>query len=72
MQVERQGQRAMLPSHSEIHVEREEMNVQVLIIGGGPAGLGAGITAGTLGLNTAASLLSKPINSLVHKRSMRA
>jgi sarcosine oxidase subunit alpha len=50
MQVERQGQRAMLPSHSEIHVEREEMNVQVLIIGGGPAGLGAGITAGKLGL----------------------
>ncbi len=50
MKVERQGQRAMLPSHSEIHVEREEMNVQVLIIGGGPAGLGAGITAGKLGL----------------------
>jgi len=50
MQVERQGQRAKLPSHSEIHVEREEMNVRVLIIGGGPAGLGAGTTAGTLGL----------------------
>jgi sarcosine oxidase subunit alpha len=50
MQVERQGQRAMLPSNSEIHVEREEMDVQVLIIGGGPAGLGAGITAGKLGL----------------------
>jgi sarcosine oxidase subunit alpha len=50
MQVERQGQRAMLPSHSEIHVEREEMNAQALIIGGGPAGLGAGITAGKLGL----------------------
>ena len=51
MQVERQGQRAKLPSHSEIHVEREEMDVQVLIIGGGPAGLGAGITAGKLGLD---------------------
>ncbi len=38
MQVERQGQKAMLPSHFEIHVEREEMNIQVLIIGGGPAG----------------------------------
>ena len=51
MQVEKQGQRAKLPSHSEIHVEREEMDVQVLIIGGGPAGLGAGITAGKLGLD---------------------
>jgi len=51
MQVERQGQRAKLPSHSEIHVEREEMDVQVLIIGGGPAGPGAGITAGKLGLD---------------------
>ncbi len=52
MQVERQGQLAELPSHSEIHVEREEMDVRVLIIGGGPAGLGAGITAGKLGLDT--------------------
>lgn len=51
MQVERQGQIAKLPSHSEIHVDREELNVQVLIIGGGPAGLGAGITAGNLGLD---------------------
>ncbi|MBA7649488.1 Sarcosine oxidase subunit alpha [subsurface metagenome] len=52
MQVERQGQRAMLPSHAEIDVEREEIDVQALIIGGGPAGLGAGITAGQLGLST--------------------
>jgi sarcosine oxidase subunit alpha len=51
MQVERQGQRAMLPSHSEIHVDREEMNVQALIIGCGPAGLGAGITARKLGVD---------------------
>lgn len=50
MQVERQGQRATLPSNTEIDVEREEVDVQLLIIGGGPAGLGAGITAGKLGL----------------------
>ena len=52
MDVERQGQKATLPSNSEIDVEREEVGVQVLIIGGGPAGLGAGITAEKLGLST--------------------
>lgn len=52
MQVERQGQKVMLPDHSEINVEREEIQVQVLIIGGGPAGLGAGTTTGKLGLST--------------------
>jgi len=53
MQVERQGQTAMLPSNSEIHVEKEVMDIQVLVIGGGPAGLAAGITAGKLGLGVA-------------------
>jgi len=53
MVVERQGQRAALPTNSEIHVDREELDIQVLIIGGGPAGLGAGITAGRLGLDAA-------------------
>ena len=52
MKVARQGQIAKLPSHTEIKVQREEINVPVLIIGGGPAGLGAGITAGRLGLET--------------------
>jgi len=51
MQVERQGQAAGLPSNPEIHVDKEVMDIQVLIIGCGPAGLGAGITAGKLGLN---------------------
>jgi sarcosine oxidase subunit alpha len=52
MQVERQEQAGKVPAHSDIHVEREEMNVHVLIVGGGPAGLGTGITAGKLGLDT--------------------
>jgi sarcosine oxidase subunit alpha len=52
MQVEMQGQVGELPSHSEINVEKEVMDIHVLIIGGGPAGLGAGITAGKLGLST--------------------
>ncbi len=51
MQVERQGQLAELPSHCDINVKREVMDIQVLVIGGGPAGLGAGITAGKLGLD---------------------
>lgn len=53
MKVERQGQAAELPSNFEIHVDKEVMDVQVLVIGGGPAGLGAGTTAGKLGLSVA-------------------
>ena len=52
MRVERQGHKGVLPDQPDIKVERKEKDVQVLVIGGGPAGLGAGITAGRLGLNT--------------------
>ena len=52
MTVERQNRRGKLPDHGDIRAETEEKRVQVLIIGGGPAGLAAGITAQNLGLGT--------------------
>ena len=52
MIVELQGKKGALPEQPEIEVERQEKHVQVLIVGGGPAGLEAGITAGKLGLST--------------------
>jgi sarcosine oxidase subunit alpha len=52
MSVERQGQMGTLPSNPEIDTEREELSVTTLIIGGGPAGLGAGIAAGKLGVDS--------------------
>jgi sarcosine oxidase subunit alpha len=52
MTVERQDGQGKLPDHGDIRAETEEKQVQVLIIGGGPAGLAAGITAQNLGLDT--------------------
>ncbi len=52
MTVERQDRQGKLPDHGDIRAEAEEKQVQVLIIGGGPAGLAAGITAQNLGLST--------------------
>jgi len=52
MRVELQGKRGMLPDESNIKVKKKEEHVQVLVIGGGPAGLEAGITSRKLGLDT--------------------
>lgn len=52
MRVQRQGRKGTLPDESNIKVEKKERHVQVLIIGGGPAGLEAGITSNKLGLDT--------------------
>lgn len=52
MQVERQKGRGRLPSKTETKMTTEKRDVQTLIIGGGPAGLAAGITAERLGVET--------------------
>lgn len=52
MTVKLQSIKGSLPEHPDIKVEREEERVHVLVIGSGPAGLEAGITASKLGLNT--------------------
>jgi len=52
MIVERQDRQGELPDHGDIRAEAEQRQIQVLVIGGGPAGLAAGITAQNLGLST--------------------
>lgn len=52
MRVAIQDRKGMLPDEPDIKVAKKEEHVQVLIIGGGPAGLETEITSTRLGLNT--------------------
>ncbi len=52
MIVERQEGSGKLPNKSETEKTREQKDVETLIVGGGPAGLAAGITAEKLGSET--------------------
>jgi len=52
MRVAIQGKKGVLPDEADIAVTKKEERAQVLIIGGGPAGLEAGITSTRLGLDT--------------------
>lgn len=54
MRVESQDRKGALSDESSVkgEMKEEEKDVQILVIGGGPAGLEAGITARKLGLDT--------------------
>lgn len=52
MKVERQQGKGRLPSRQKSNVQYKKKDVQTLIVGGGPAGLAAGMTTQQLGVET--------------------
>jgi len=52
MKIEYEEGRGEPPTGEDVKVEREDLNADLLVVGGGPAGLSAAITASKLGLET--------------------